>query len=67
MPYLRQTVSFQQDRLTDHRINYSINNLDGVMEGDNNGGLEEIIAELKRNHSMAQIEEMLDKADSGRS
>lgn len=33
------------------------------MEGDEDSGLEDIIAELKQNHSMAQLEDMLDKAD----
>lgn len=52
--------------MTDHRINYSINNLDGVMEGDNDGGLEDIMAKLKENHSMAQIEEILERAENSR-
>lgn len=56
-----------QDRLTDHRINYSVNNLDGVMEGDGGSGLEEIISEVRRNFDMGQIEDMLESAEKGTS
>jgi len=60
-----RTYNFPQDRLTDHRINYSVNNLDGVMEGDGNSGLQEIISELRRNFEMGQIEDMIDSAEQG--
>jgi peptide chain release factor 1 len=54
-----------QDRLTDHRINYSVNNLDGVMEGDGDSGLEDIISELRRNTEMGLIEDMLETVEKG--
>jgi len=54
-----------QDRLTDHRINYSVNNLDGVMEGDGDSGLEDIISELRRNAEMGLIEDMLETVEKG--
>lgn len=46
-----RTYNFPQDRLTDHRINQNFHNLPTIM----NGGLDEIIEELKR----AEIEERL--------
>lgn len=46
-----RTYNFPQDRLTDHRINQNFHNLPAIM----NGGLDEIIEELKR----AEIEERL--------
>ena len=45
-----------QDRLTDHRINYSVNNLAGILEGD---GLEDVINELQMDHEMSLIENLV--------
>ncbi|KAF8326837.1 release factor, partial [Cantharellus anzutake] len=50
---------FFQDRLTDHRIGHSLNNLPEVMEGER---LTELIAELKRNQEMAMIEDLLENS-----
>jgi protein subunit release factor A len=47
---------FFQDRLTDHRINYSVNNLAGILEGD---GLEAVTSELQKEHEMSQIENLV--------
>ncbi|KAF9515360.1 hypothetical protein BS47DRAFT_1342070 [Hydnum rufescens UP504] len=51
-----RTYNFPQDRLTDHRINYSVNNLAGILEGD---GLEDVINELQKAHEMSLIENLL--------
>jgi peptide chain release factor 1 len=37
-----RTYNFPQDRITDHRINVSVHNLPGVMEGDLQGLIDEL-------------------------
>lgn len=46
-----RTYNFPQDRITDHRINFSVHNLPAVMEG----GLDELISELQRQEQAAQL------------
>ena len=46
-----------QGRVTDHRINLTINNLNAVLEGD---GLGLIIDALKKHHSTALMEDLLE-------
>ena len=46
-----------QGRVTDHRINLTINNLDAVLEGD---GLGLITDALKKNHDAAVMEDLLE-------
>lgn len=53
-----RTYNFPQDRITDHRINFSVFNIMKVMEGD----LEELIAELKKKDEESRQES---KNDSG--
>jgi len=51
-----RTYNFPQDRLTDHRIGHSLNNLPDILEGE---GLEELIARLKEKHEMEILEDLL--------
>jgi peptide chain release factor 1 len=51
-----QTIT--KGRVTDHRINLTINNLDQVLEGT---GLSVFMAALKKNHETALMEELLDE------
>jgi peptide chain release factor 1 len=44
-----RTYNFPQDRITDHRINFNVHNLPGVLEGD----LDTLIVELQK-HDRAQ-------------
>ncbi len=39
-----RTYNFPQDRITDHRINFNVHNLPGVMEGN----LDDLISELQK-------------------
>jgi peptide chain release factor 1 len=41
-----RTYNFPQNRVTDHRINVSIHNLDGVL----NGELDELVEQLQRKY-----------------
>ena len=41
-----RTYNFPQDRLTDHRINYTRHNLAGALDGD----LEDVISNLRAHH-----------------
>lgn len=47
-----RTYNFPQNRVTDHRINYTIYNLQGVLDG----GLEELLEQLKLAERGAQLE-----------
>jgi peptide chain release factor 1 len=49
-----RTYNFPQNRITDHRISLTIQNLESVMNGD----LEEIISELQKNEILEKIEEV---------
>lgn len=53
-----RTYNFPQDRITDHRINFSVHNLPSVMEGDLDG----LIGELRRQEQAAQMAELSAKA-----
>ena len=44
-----RTYNFPQNRITDHRINYTRYNLDAVMDGDLTELIDELIAELHKN------------------
>ncbi|KAF8531228.1 peptide chain release factor 1 [Gautieria morchelliformis] len=52
-----RTYNWAQGRVTDHRINFTINNLEAVLEGN---GLGVITEALKRNHDAAAMEEVLE-------
>ncbi|KAF8576124.1 peptide chain release factor 1 [Ramaria rubella] len=52
-----RTYNWAQGRVTDHRINMTINNLDSILEGE---GLEVIVDALKRDHDAAVMEDLLD-------
>lgn len=49
-----RTYNFPQGRVTDHRVNYTTHNLDGVLKGD----LEEILEQLKLAERMEKLEAM---------
>lgn len=49
-----RTYNFPQDRITDHRINFSIHNLPRVMEGE----IDELIAELRRHDQAQQLADL---------
>lgn len=53
-----RTYNWAQERVTDHRIGFSLMNLRSVMEGD---GLQDIVAALQRDHQESQMEELLDE------
>ena len=51
-----RTYTYPQNRLTDHRINYTVMHLDRIMEGDIEELIESLIAEdermrLEENHA----------------
>ncbi len=48
-----RTYNFPQNRVTDHRINLTLYNLDAVMEGD----LEELLAALRQHDQNSRLEE----------
>ena len=47
---------FEQDRLTDHRIGFTVNGLQAIMEGDD---LELVIGALKRDLEARRLESLL--------
>ncbi len=47
-----RTYNFPQGRVTDHRINFTTHNLDGVMGGD----LDEILEQLRITDRMEKLE-----------
>src|SRR5258708_4750122 len=49
-----RTYTFPQDRITDHRINFSVHNLPGVMEGD----LENLIGDLQKNELAEKLTQL---------
>jgi len=49
-----RTYNFPQNRVTDHRISLTVQNLESVI----NGNLEEIIEELQKNEILEKIEEI---------
>jgi peptide chain release factor 1 len=49
-----RTYNYPQNRVTDHRINFSLYNLDKIMAGD----LGEIIAALKDHDKQQRIENL---------
>ena len=55
-----RTYNFAQERVTDHRIGFTLNNLTSVLEGR---GLIQIIEEVLRHHNETMMEEMLEGVD----
>ncbi|KAL1946571.1 hypothetical protein VTO73DRAFT_14675 [Trametes versicolor] len=51
-----RTYNYAQDRVTDHRIGMSVNNLSMVMEGD---GLQDFISALQQRHQEELLEEAM--------
>ncbi len=49
-----RTYNFPQDRITDHRINFNIHNLPGVMEGN----LDTLIKELQKREQEKQLADL---------
>ncbi len=49
-----RTYNFPQNRVTDHRINLTIQNLEHILEGN----IDEIIQELEKNEILEKIEEI---------
>ena len=54
-----RTYNFPQDRVTDHRINYTRHNLDAVLDGD----IQDLLIAC-RNHHMAQLLESQEQASA---
>jgi len=52
-----RTYNFAQERVTDHRIGLSINNLSSVLEGD---GLSLFINAIKKHQDETAMEDMMD-------
>ena len=52
-----RTYNFPQSRLTDHRINLSLHNLEAVLNGD----LDEVIQALTLRFQARQLDQQLDK------
>ncbi|MDA3862602.1 MAG: peptide chain release factor 1 [Deltaproteobacteria bacterium] len=48
-----RTYNYPQDRLTDHRINYTRHNLDAVMDGD----LNDVVSRLRAHHQAQLLKE----------
>ncbi|MGM0598044.1 MAG: peptide chain release factor 1 [Myxococcota bacterium] len=48
-----RTYNYPQDRLTDHRINYTRHNLDAVMDGD----LDDVVSRLRAHHQAQLLKE----------
>jgi peptide chain release factor 1 len=57
-----RTYNYPQDRITDHRINFSVHNLPAVMEGK----LEPLINELQRVEQAQQLADLSAKSDGVR-
>ncbi|KAG8904237.1 hypothetical protein FRB99_002057 [Tulasnella sp. 403] len=53
-----RTYNFPQDRVTDHRIGMTLNNLDAIMEGNH---LQAVIEELQKDHEESLIAELLEE------
>ena len=54
-----RTYNFAQERVTDHRIGLSINNLTSVLEGE---GLHLFIEALQKDHNEGVMEDLLANA-----
>jgi peptide chain release factor 1 len=54
-----RTYNFPQDRITDHRINFSVHNLPGVLEGD----MDALIAELQKNERAQKLQELASRLE----
>jgi peptide chain release factor 1 len=50
-----RTYNFPQDRVSDHRINLNLHNLDKIMEGD----LDQLIDALATDDQAKQLQEQL--------
>lgn len=51
-----RTYNFAQDRVTEHRISYTVKNVESVLDGE---GLQRILDAMKLEHRQDLIEDML--------
>ncbi|PWZ01358.1 release factor [Testicularia cyperi] len=61
-----RTYNFPQDRVTDHRINLSLNGIDGIMEGEHDPGtgLDYIMDRLREESNVRKIRALLENEES---
>lgn len=61
-----RTYNFPQDRVTDHRINLSLNGIDGIMEGEHNPGtgLDYIMDRLRVESQTRKINALLENEEA---
>ena len=57
-----RTYNFPQDRLTDHRINFSVHNLPAIMEG----GLDDLIGELQKFERAQKLADLAAQLETSR-
>jgi peptide chain release factor 1 len=55
-----RTYNFPQNRVTDHRINLTLYQLDSVMQGE----LDSVIEPLIRNHEVQQLAQLAQNIDN---